>query len=108
VHVDFQKKRIFFMHDSPRNCAYSTFAPDAEPAGPAPRSSGCPLADDEPFADEPDAGSGVIGATPPELAVVVVMLDDELVEGAGTLGGVLVGPLKLIGCVPASICGVTT
>ena len=23
-------------------------------------------------------------------------------------GGVLVGPLKLIGCVPASICGVTT
>ena len=57
----------------------------------------------------PDAGSGVIGATPPELAVVVVvMLDEELVEAAGSTGGVSVGPLKLIGCCPASICGVTT
>ena len=56
----------------------------------------------------PDGGIGVIGAMPPELAVVVVMFEDELVEDAGTFGGVVVGPLKLIGCVPASICGVTT
>jgi hypothetical protein len=63
--------------------------------------------DDDALADVPDAGSGVIGATP-ELAVVVVVLDDVLVTGAGTSGGVSVGPLKLIGCWPASICGVTT
>jgi hypothetical protein len=57
----------------------------------------------------PDGGIGVIGAMPPELAVVVVMFDDELVDGpAPAVGGVLVGPLKLIGCVPASIWGVTT
>jgi len=49
----------------------------------------------------------VIGSIPPELAVVVVMLDDELVDGPAG-GGVAVGPLKLIGCWPASICGVTT
>ena len=46
---------------------------------------------------------------PPELAVVVVVvLEVELVDAAGSVGGVSVGPLKLIGCCPASICGVTT
>ncbi len=64
--------------------------------------------DDDALADVPDAGIGVIGAMPPELAVVVVVLDDELVMGSGVVGGVSVGPLKLIGCWPASICGVTT
>jgi hypothetical protein len=66
--------------------------------------------DDDALADVPDDGSGVIGATPPELAVVVVVVLDDDVAGAaaGTSGGVSVGPLKLIGCWPASICGVTT
>lgn len=65
--------------------------------------------DDDALIDVPDAGIGVIGAIP-ELAVVVVVLDDDDVTGAaaGTSGGVSVGPLKLIGCWPASICGVTT
>ena len=96
---------------SRRPVCYSTFEPDADPvAGPLPRSNGCPPADDDAVADEPDGGIGAIGATLPELAVVVVMLDDELVEGAGAVfsGGVSVGPLKLIGSWPASICGVTT
>src|SRR5271154_4010449 len=79
---------------------YSIFDPDV--AGPPADDA---LADEA----EPDGGSGVIGATPPELAVVVGTVPSwELLAGAGTLGGVLVGPLKLIGCVPASICGVTT
>ena len=55
--------------------------------------------DDDAFADvpDPDAGIGVIGAMPPELAVVVVPAD-VLVTGSCTVGGVSVGPLKLIGC----------
>jgi hypothetical protein len=55
--------------------------------------------DDDAFPDVPvpDAGIGVIGATPPELAVVVVPAD-VLVTGSAAVGGVSVGPLKLIGC----------
>jgi hypothetical protein len=64
--------------------------------------------DDDALIDVPDAGIGVIGAIP-ELAVVVVVVDDDVTgAAAGTSGGVSVGPLKLIGCWPASICGVTT
>ena len=65
--------------------------------------------DDDAFADvpDPDAGIGVIGAIPPELAVVVAPVD-VLDTGSAAVGGVSVGPLKFIGCCPASICGVTT
>ena len=85
--------------------------------GPAPWSSGWPfdgdvdaVVDDTPDEpDVPDDGSGVIGATLPELAVVVDGADVlDAVAGCVVSGGVSVGPLKLIGCSPASICGVTT
>src|SRR5271163_4890273 len=92
---------------------YSIFEPGiVPPAGPLPWSRGWPEADDvDALAEVPEAGSGVIGATPPELAVVVVVggvPSVGLLGGAGALGGVSVGPLKLIGWVPWSICGVTT
>ena len=62
---------------------YSIFALDADPA----RRTAAVIerlsarVDDDALADVPDGGSGVIGAMPPELAVVVVvMLNDELVR----------------------------
>jgi hypothetical protein len=71
-----------------------------------PWSNGCPPADDDALAEEPDGAIGAIGATVPELAVASV--PGEFATGAGLTGGVSVGPLKFIGCCPASICGVTT
>ena len=53
--------------------------------------------------DVPDAGSGAMGATLPELAVAVVVVPDDAVAGCPAAGGVAVGPLKFSGSWPCSI-----
>src|SRR5258708_33126147 len=99
-----------------RGNRYSIFEPPGVPlVGPAPCSSGWPLAGDvDAFVDDtpddvPDNGSGLIGATP-EFAVVVDDADvlEDAVAGCATSGGVSVWPLKFSGSWPCSIAGVTT
>ena len=70
------------LSSSRRRSCYSIFALDGRPARRTRcRDRAAARLTATTFADVPDAGSGAIGATPPELAVVVVvMLDEELVE----------------------------
>jgi len=80
-------------------------APDSafKCAGPVPASIGCevPLVIDGTAAGAEDGGGrGGIGWTVP-------LPDPSAVVAVGA-GGVCVGPLKLIGCWPATICGVNT
>ena len=73
------------MRTSASTLCYSIFALDGDPgAGPRAVIERLPARSwtTTHSIDVPDAGNGVIGATPPELAVVVVVLDDELVIGA--------------------------
>ena len=70
--------------------------------GPLPASIGCevPLVVEGAAAGAEDSGGrGVIGWT-------VLLADAD--PSALAVGGVSVGPLKLIGCSPATICGVNT
>ena len=71
--------------------------------GPLPASIGCevPLAIEGAAAGAEDSGGrGVIGWT--------VLLAGAVASTVAGGGGVSVGPLKLIGCSPATICGVNT
>ena len=71
-----------------------------ECTGPLPASIGCtaPLVTEGAAAGADEGGgSGVIGWT---------VLPAE--ASFGVTGGISVGPLKLIGCWPATICGVNT
>ena len=71
-----------------------------ECTGPLPASIGCtaPLVTEGAGAGaDAGGGSGVIGWT-------VLLAEDSVVVA----GGVSLGPLKLIGCWPATICGVNT
>jgi hypothetical protein len=122
VQVDFQKSRAFFMSVPPRrrtnrSADYSMLVlPIGEalrpPTGPLPESSGCapPLAAGAAELDDAEAegGIGVIGCTVDTPEPPAVIGGDEESAAEVATGSVWVGPLKLIGCSPATICGVST
>ena len=73
-----------------------------ECTGPLPASIGCevpPAVEGAAAGAEDGGGRGVIGWT-------VLLADAD--PSAFAVGGVSLGPLKLIGCWPATICGVNT
>jgi hypothetical protein len=122
VHVDFQYSRAFFMSV----LAHSRAIPAARysmvvspigdalrpPIGPLPESSGrappLPEYAAEPDDADADGGIGVIGCTVDTPEPPAVIGGDEVAAAEVVVGSIWVGPLKLIGCSPATICGVNT